>query len=79
MGRARLCEYPTSALAPDAFVHLRDGNERGLLAFVELDLRRTSHARLKAKASGYAAHLPGPTRTRLDTYDAGLRLLVADG
>ena len=44
------------ALAPDALVHLHDGNSRGLLAFVELDLGTMSHARLKTKAAGYAAY-----------------------
>ncbi len=44
------------ALAPDAFVHLRDDNGRGLLAFVELDMGTMSHARLKTKAAGYAAY-----------------------
>jgi hypothetical protein len=44
------------ALAPDALIHLRDDNARGLLAFVELDLGTMSHARLKTKAAGYAAY-----------------------
>src|SRR6266536_4657045 len=44
------------ALAPDALIHLRDDQGRGLLAFVELDLGTMSHARLKTKASGYAAY-----------------------
>jgi hypothetical protein len=44
------------ALAPDALIHLHDENGRGLLAFVELDLGTMSHARLKTKASGYAAY-----------------------
>ena len=44
------------ALAPDALIHLRDDNGRGLLAFVELDLGTMSHARLKTKASAYAAY-----------------------
>jgi hypothetical protein len=45
------------ALAPDAFIHLRDETGRGLLAFVELDLGTMSHARLKTKAAGYAAYV----------------------
>ena len=44
------------ALAPDALVHLHDDSGRGLLAFVELDLGTMSHARLKTKATGYAAY-----------------------
>jgi hypothetical protein len=44
------------ALAPDAVIHLRDENGRGLLAFVELDMGTMSHARLKTKAAGYAAY-----------------------
>ena len=44
------------ALAPDALIHLKDDAGRGLLAFVELDLGTMSHARLKAKAAGYAAY-----------------------
>ncbi len=44
------------ALAPDALIHLRDDGGRGLLAFVELDLGTMSHARLKTKASAYAAY-----------------------
>lgn len=44
------------ALAPDALIHLRDDNGRGLLAFVELDMGTMSHARLKTKASAYAAY-----------------------
>ena len=44
------------ALAPDALIHLRDENGRGLLAFAELDMGTMSHARLKTKASGYAAY-----------------------
>src|SRR6266498_2978562 len=44
------------ALAPDARIHLHDEQGRGLLAFVELDLGTMSHARLKTKASGYAAY-----------------------
>jgi len=44
------------ALAPDALIHLHDEAGRGLLAFVELDLGTMSHARLKTKASGYAAY-----------------------
>jgi hypothetical protein len=45
------------ALAPDALIHLRDEQGRGLLAFVELDLGTMSHARLKTKAAGYAAYV----------------------
>lgn len=44
------------ALAPDALIHLRDDDGRGLLAFVELDLGTMSHARLKTKAAGYVAY-----------------------
>jgi hypothetical protein len=44
------------ALAPDALIHLHDEQGRGLLAFVELDLGTMSHARLKTKATGYAAY-----------------------
>jgi hypothetical protein len=44
------------ALAPDALIHLRDEQGRGLLAFVELDLGTMSHTRLKTKAAGYAAY-----------------------
>ena len=44
------------ALAPDALIHLHDDNGRGLLAFVELDMGTMSHARLKTKATGYAAY-----------------------
>ncbi len=44
------------ALAPDALIHLHDEQGRGLLAFVELDLGTMSHARIKTKASGYAAY-----------------------
>jgi hypothetical protein len=44
------------ALAPDALIHLREESGRGLLAFVELDMGTMSHARLKTKASGYAAY-----------------------
>ena len=44
------------ALAPDALIHLHDETGRGLLAFLELDLGTMSHARLKTKASGYAAY-----------------------
>jgi hypothetical protein len=44
------------ALAPDALIHLHDQNGRGLLGFVELDMGTMSHARLKAKAAGYAAY-----------------------
>lgn len=44
------------ALAPDALIHLRDEDGRGLLGFVELDLGTMSHARLKTKAAGYAAY-----------------------
>jgi hypothetical protein len=44
------------ALAPDALVHLRDQDGRGLLGFVELDMGTMSHARLKTKAAGYAAY-----------------------
>jgi len=43
-------------LAPDALIRLHDANDRGLLAFVELDLGTMSHARLKTKAAGYAAY-----------------------
>jgi hypothetical protein len=45
------------ALAPDALIHLRDEDGRGLLGFVELDLGTMSHARLKTKAAGYAAYV----------------------
>jgi hypothetical protein len=44
------------ALAPDALIHVRDDDGRGLLAFVELDMGTMSHARLKTKAAGYAAY-----------------------
>jgi hypothetical protein len=44
------------ALAPDALIHMRDDDGRGLLAFVELDMGTMSHARLKTKAAGYAAY-----------------------
>lgn len=44
------------ALAPDALIHLADEQGRALLAFVELDMGTMSHARLKTKASGYAAY-----------------------
>ncbi|HST14731.1 MAG TPA: replication-relaxation family protein [Gaiellaceae bacterium] len=44
------------ALAPDALIHLRDEDGRGLLGFVELDLGTMSHARLKTKAAGYAGY-----------------------
>lgn len=44
------------ALAPDALIHLRDDTGRGLLGFVELDLGTMSHARLRTKATGYAAY-----------------------
>jgi Replication-relaxation len=44
------------ALAPDALVHLKDEDGRGLLAFLELDMGTMSHARLKTKAAGYAAY-----------------------
>jgi protein involved in plasmid replication-relaxation len=44
------------ALAPDALIHLRDDNGRGLLGFVEFDLGTMSHTRLKTKAAGYAAY-----------------------
>jgi len=44
------------ALAPDALVHVHDETGRGLLAFAELDMGTMSHARLKAKAAGYAAY-----------------------
>ena len=44
------------ALAPDALIHLRDESGRVLLAFVELDMGTMSHARLKTKATGYAAY-----------------------
>lgn len=43
-------------LAPDALLELYDGEGRGLLAFVELDLGTMSHARLKVKAGAYAAY-----------------------
>ncbi len=44
------------AIAPDAGVHLRDGEGRDLLAFVEVDLGTMSHARLRQKAELYAAY-----------------------
>lgn len=44
------------ALAPDALIDVEDEQGRQLLAFVELDLGTMSHARLKAKAAGYAAY-----------------------
>jgi hypothetical protein len=44
------------ALAPDALLDLEDEQGRRLLAFVELDLGTMSHARLKAKAVGYATY-----------------------
>jgi hypothetical protein len=44
------------ALAPDALIHLHDERDRGLLAFVELDMGTMSHPRLKTKAAGYAAY-----------------------
>jgi hypothetical protein len=44
------------AIAPDAFIDLRDEDDRRLLAFVEIDLGTMSHTRLRTKAAGYAAY-----------------------
>jgi hypothetical protein len=44
------------ALAPDALLTFTDAEDRGLLAFVELDLGTMSHARLRQKAELYAAY-----------------------
>ena len=44
------------AIAPDVGLHLRDGEGRDLLAFVEVDLGTMSHARLRQKAELYAAY-----------------------
>lgn len=49
-------EGRSRTLAPDALLELHDGEGRGLLAFVELDLGTMSHARLKVKAGCYAAY-----------------------
>jgi hypothetical protein len=43
-------------LAPDALLAFVDGEGRGLLAFVELDLGTMSHARLRQKAELYGAY-----------------------
>ena len=56
------------ALAPDALIHLHDENGRGLLAFVELDLGTMSHARLKTKATGYAAYAAQASWTESHPY-----------
>jgi hypothetical protein len=45
------------ALAPDATLGLLDEQDRGLLAFVEIDLGTMSHTRLRAKAALYAAYV----------------------
>lgn len=45
------------AIRPDAMIALRDGEDRLLLGLVEVDLGTMSHARLRAKAQGYAAYV----------------------
>ncbi len=44
------------ALAPDVGLGLLDEQNRGLLAFVEIDLGTMSHTRLRHKAALYAAY-----------------------
>ena len=44
------------ALAPDATLGLLDEQDRGLRAFIEIDLGTMSHTRLRAKAALYAAY-----------------------
>jgi len=64
------------ALAPHATLGLLDEQDRGLLAFVEIDLGTMSHTRLRAKAELYAAS--GAWRERHPFLPALLFLTTTD-
>lgn len=67
------------ALAPDATLGLLDEQDRGLLAFVEIDLGTMSHTRLRAKAELYAAYAAsGAWRERHPFLPALLFLTTTD-